>query len=136
MKKTGLQGVVNCFSVDVNPIDTIHILDIHKYLIKRTWYKIMFGLIKKIFIGILTGLVNRCNHTKRVFLSNQKRVIQPTLISLHSNGYSQEFYYYTFLVKLDRCVGTCNNLNGLSNKVCISNKTEDLNLNVFNIFHE
>ena len=36
MKKTGLQGVVNCFSVDVNPIDTIHILDIHKYLIKRT----------------------------------------------------------------------------------------------------
>ena len=25
---------------------------------KRTWYKIMFGLIKKIFIVLLTGLVN------------------------------------------------------------------------------
>ena len=25
---------------------------------KRTWYKIMFGLIKKIFIGLLTGLFN------------------------------------------------------------------------------
>ena len=25
---------------------------------KRTWYKIMCGLIKEIFIGLLTGLVN------------------------------------------------------------------------------
>ena len=47
MKKMGLKGVVNCFSVDFNPIDTNDILDIHKYLVKRTWYKIMFGFIKK-----------------------------------------------------------------------------------------
>ena len=25
---------------------------------KRTWYKIIFGLVNKIFIGLLTGLVN------------------------------------------------------------------------------
>ena len=36
-------------------------------------------------------------------------------------------------VKLDRCAGSCNTLNDLSNKVCIPNKTEDLNLSVFNI---
>ena len=36
MKKTGLQGVVNFFSVDFNPIDTNNILDIHKYILKRT----------------------------------------------------------------------------------------------------
>ena len=30
----------------------------------RTWYKIMFGLILKIFIGLLTGLVNGSNHKK------------------------------------------------------------------------
>ena len=71
MKKTGLKGVVKFFSVDFNPIDN-DILDIHKYLMKRTWYKIMFGLIKKIFIGLLTGLVNGSNHTKCVSLSNQK----------------------------------------------------------------
>ena len=29
---------------------------------KRTWYKIMFGLIKKIFIGLLTGIVSASNH--------------------------------------------------------------------------
>ena len=60
-------------------------------------------------------------------------MIQPTLINLHPNEYSQEFHYYPFAVKLDRCVGSCNTLNDLSNKVCIPNKTEDLNLSVFNM---
>ena len=55
------------------------------------------------------------------------------LINLHFNEYSQEFYYYSFSVKLDRCVGSCNILNDLSNKICIPNKTEDLNLSVFNM---
>ena len=36
MKKAGLKGVVNVFSVDFNPIDSNDILDIHKYLMKRT----------------------------------------------------------------------------------------------------
>ena len=93
----------------------------------------MFGLIKKIFIELLTGLVNGSNHTKCVSLSNQKCMIQPTLINLHPNEYSQEFHYYPFAVKLDRCVGSCNTLNDLSNKVCIPNKAEDLNLSVFNM---
>ena len=37
-----------------------------------------------------------------------------------------EFHYYPFVVKLDRCVGSCNTLNVLSNKVCVLNKMEDL----------
>ena len=60
-------------------------------------------------------------------------MIQPTLINLHPNEYSQEFHNYPFAVKLDRSVGSCNTLNDLSNKVCVPNKTEDLNLSVFNI---
>ena len=56
-------------------------LDIIKYLMKRTWCKIMFGLIKKIFIELLTGLVNGSNHKKCILLSNQKCMIQPTLIN-------------------------------------------------------
>ena len=123
------------FFVDFNPIETNDILDIHKYLMKRTRYKIMFALIKKIFIGLLTGLVNGSNHTKCVLLSNQKCMIHPTLINLHPNEYSQEFHYYPFAVKLDRCIGSCNTLNDndLSNKVCVPNKTEDLNPSLFNM---
>ena len=93
----------------------------------------MFGAIKKIFIVLLTSIVSVSNHKKCVSLSNQKCITQPTLINLHPNEYSQEFHYYPFAVKLDRCVGSCNNLNDLSNKVCIPNKTEDLNLTVLNM---
>ena len=67
-------------SVGFNPIETNNILDIHKYLMKRTWHKIVFGLIKEIFIGLLIGLVNGSNHIKCVSLSNQKCMIQPLLL--------------------------------------------------------
>ena len=93
----------------------------------------MFGLIKKIFIGLLNGLVNGSNHKKWILLNNQKYMTQPTLINLHPKEYSQEFHYCQFSVKLVRCVGSCNTLNDLSNKVCIPDKTEDLNLSASNM---
>ena len=58
--------------------------------------------MKKVFIGLLSGLFNPSNHTKCVSLSNQNHEIQPTLINLHPNEYSQDFHYNPFLVKLDR----------------------------------
>ena len=63
-----------------------------------------------------------------------------TLINLHPNEFSQQFHYYPFGIKLDSCIGRCNTscigrcntLNDLSNKVCVPNKTKDLNLSLFN----
>ena len=42
-------------------------------------------------------------------------------------------HYYPYVAELDRCVGSYNNL---SNKVCVPNKTEDLDLCMFNIITE
>ena len=85
----------------------------------------MFGIIKKIFIILLSDVVNGCNHAQCM--------IHPTLVNVHPNKYSQEFHYYLFAVKLDRCVGSYNTLNDLSNEVCVPNKAEDLNLSIFNM---
>ena len=41
-----------------------------------------------------------------MLLSNQKRMNQATLINLYPSEYNQEFRYYSFAVKLDRCVGS------------------------------
>ena len=79
----------------------------------------MFGLIKKMFIGLLTGVVNG------ISVSNQKCITQPTLINPYPNKLIHKFHYHPFAVKLDRRVGSCNNMNDLSNKVCVANKTED-----------
>ena len=85
------------------------------------------------FIVLLNDIVNGSNLIKCVSLSNQKYVIQPALINSHPNEYSQEFYYSPSAAKLDRCVGSCNTINGSSNKVCFPNKTEDLDLIVLNM---
>ena len=83
----------------------------------------MFGIIKTNFIVLSTNIVHASSHKKCVPLSNQKCEIQSTLINLHPNECSEECHYYPFAVKLDRCLGSCNTLNDLSNKVCVPNKT-------------
>ena len=93
MKKVGLQEAVKFFSVDFNSIDSNDFFDINRYLMKRTWHKTMFGLIKKFFIGLLTIIVSASNHTRCMSLSNQKFMTEPTLINLHANEHSQEFHY-------------------------------------------
>ena len=47
--------------------------------------------------------------------------MQPTLINLHPNEYSRKLHYYPFAVGIL-----------LSNKVCVLNKTENLNIHAFN----
>ena len=95
------------FSVDYRAFDTCNIIDIHEYLMKK------YGTC--------------------ISISNEKCMIQPTLINLHPNEYSQEFYYCPFEVKLHRSSASYNTLNDLSNKVYVPNKREDLHLSVFNM---
>ena len=93
----------------------------------------MFRLIKKMFTGLLTGIVSANNYTKFVSLSNQKCTTQPTIINLHPNEYTEGLLYFPFAINLDRCVGSCNTLNQLSNIIFVPNNTKDLNLSVFNM---
>ena len=44
---------------------------------------LMFGLINKIFIELLTDILSASNQIKYVSLSSQKRITQPTLIYLN-----------------------------------------------------
>ena len=113
--------------------DTINIIDIHKSLMKKTWYKIIFSFIKTIFIGLWTSVHNSSNYTKCVSLSNQECKTQPILIGLNSDDYPQGLHYYPFVVNLDKRVGSWDTLNNLYNMVCVPNKTEDLNISDFNM---
>ena len=83
------------------------------------------------FIRLLTGLVNASNHKKCISLGNQKCEIQPTFINLHLMNTVTN--YTSIHLELDSCAGTCKTPNDLSSKVCVPNKTEDLNIQVFNM---
>ena len=56
-----------------------------------------------------------------------------SLINLQPNEYCHKSHYYPFAVILGRCIGSCNSLTDLSNKICVPNETEDLNLGLFNM---
>ena len=57
-------------------------------------------------------------------------MIEPSLIHLHLNKYSQELCYYTLAVNLDRRVVSSNICNELSNRLCVLTKTGNLYLHV------
>ena len=97
----------------------------------------MFGLTKRMFIRLLTSIVNASNHKKWVSLSNQKCKTQPiTFTILHPNECRQELHYYPFAVTLEKCDGSSNTLDDLSNKLCVPYKIEDLNLIVLKWLQE
>ena len=83
----------------------------------------MFGIIKQIFIVLLTSIINTSsignasNHTKCVFLSKQKYEIQPASQGIQSRISLLSIYScirQMFYTKLEE-------------------NTEDLNLSVFNM---
>ena len=84
-------------------------------------------------IRLWTDIVSASNYVKCMSLSNQKCMSQPALINLNTNECSQWSHYYPFTIKLDRCVGSFNFFNDLSNKACAPNKIEYLNMYVFNV---
>ena len=84
------------------------------------------------FSRSLASIVNAPDHIRCISWNNQKCMTQPTLLNLHPNEYIEGLHYYPFAVDLVRCMGSCSTLNDSSNKLCIPNKTEDLNLRAFN----
>ena len=127
-REISLEENVYNSSVDCDAIDKSDIFNIQKYLMVKNGIKCL-AYQKSIYFIII---VSASNH-KCFSLNNQKCITQPTLINLNLNEYSQELHHYLFAVNLDRCVGSCNTLDYLSNRVCVPNKTEHLNLRVFNI---
>ena len=78
-------------------------------------------------------MANVPNFTTCTSLNNQLCITRPTLIDLNSDEYNQGLRYYSFIINLNRCNGSCNTLDKPSSRMCIANKTKDINLNVFNM---
>ena len=88
------------------------------------------------FIRTLASIVNTPGNAKCISLNTQQCMTQPTFINLYPNEYIEGLRYYAFAANLNRGLGICNTLHDLSNKVCVPNKTEDLNMIVFNMIRE
>ena len=80
----------------------------------------MFGFIMLLSFGGSLA-------TKYMSLNNEPCMARSTFIDLNP----VELKYYPFMISLDICSGSCNSVHDLSTKICVKNKTKDVNVKVF-----
>ena len=96
----------------------------------------MFVLLKKIFcIGSLflsssvsTTPLNAIPLTC-ISIKNQKCKVRPKIVDINSNNP----IFYPFSIKINKCSGSCNNINNPYAKNCVPNDVKELNVKVFNL---
>ena len=64
--------------------------------------------------------------SKYLSLNDKLCMFRPTVIDLNTI----ELKYYTFMISLEWCNGSCNDL---SSKICVLKKTKDIKVKVFNM---
>ena len=92
----------------------------------------MFGFIKKVFVVAMTFF--GCNALnvdplKCVSMNNQQCKIRPQKIDVNSNEPS----FYPYSVKINKCSGSCNNINDPYAKLCVPDVVKNINVKVFNL---
>ena len=91
----------------------------------------MFVFFKKIFcIGFLF-LSNLVSTTPLscILIKNQECKVRPKIVDINSNNP----IFYPFSIKINKCSGSCNNINNPYAKICVPDVIKDLNVRVFNL---
>ena len=104
IKKIELNEYVYDFSIDYDFIEVDDIL----VFIEKTWFKIMFTFIKKMFFAAMTfvgcGALNAIT-LKCVSMSNQKCLVRPAIMNINTN----EPLFYPYIIAVNKYIGSCNN---------------------------
>ena len=64
-----------------------------------------------------------------ISMINQKCTSRPKIIETNAN----EPVFYPYSIKINKCSGSCNNINDPFAKLCISDITKNINVKVFNL---
>ena len=96
-----------------------------------TYYK-MFGFIKKVFFTAMTFFyfnVLNVNSLECVSMNNQERKTKTKIIIINNN----ERVFYRFSIKVNKCSGSCNNINDPYTKLRVPDVVKNINVKVFNL---
>ena len=115
-------------SVYYDAIAVDDILHNHKYLTKT--HDIVqvkcLHLLKNVLIAMTFFT---CSALKCVSMSNQECKIRPEAININSN----EPLLYPYSVLVNKCRGSCNDINNPYAKLCVPDVAKTMNVKVFNI---
>ena len=77
------------------------------------------------FFGSLSNVIS----LECISMKNQECKVRPEIININSNNP----IFYSISVKINRCSGTCNNINDPYAKICVPDIGKNLNVEVFNL---
>ena len=89
-------------------------------------------LLKTVFLKAMMLFdcnVLSVNPLKWVSMNNQECRLRPEIINVNSNEPS----FYPYSIKVNKCSGSCNNINHPYAKLCVPDVVKDINVKVFNL---
>ena len=75
----------------------------------------IFNFVVKVFVLGLTVLSNITNGLECIWMKNQKCKVRPEIININSHNP----IFYPFGVKVNKCSGSCNNINNPHARICV-----------------
>ena len=92
----------------------------------------MFGFIKKVFVVAMTFFSFNplgVNSLECVLMNNQECRIRTKIINTNNN----EPVFYLFSIKVNKCSGSCKNINDPCAKLSLPDIFKNINVNVLNL---
>ena len=84
-------------------------------------------LLKNLVINVLN--VSKVKSFDCVSMINQKRMSRPKIIDVNAN----EPVFYPYSIKINKCNGSCNNINDPYAKFCVPDIIKNMNVKVFSL---
>ena len=84
----------------------------------------MFRFIKQIFISALVyfGNLSNVNSLECVSMKNQECKVRPEIVDINSDNP----IFYPFSIKVNKCNGSCNNINDPYTRICVPDIVKNL----------
>ena len=70
-----------------------------------------------------------CNELKWVSINNQECKIRPEIININGN----KPLFYPCSIRVNKCSGSCNDINNPYAKLCVADTVNNMNIKVFNL---
>ena len=90
----------------------------------------MWRFIKKAF-AIISSFFNLSyvNSLECISMNNQEYKTRPKIIDVNNNVP----VFYPYIIKVDKCTGSCSNINDTYVKLCVPDIIKNINIKVFNL---
>ena len=95
----------------------------------------MFRFVKRVFIATMTfaemSKMLKCvsNLLKCVSMSNQECKVRLAVVNINS----KESLFYPYSVLINKCSGSCNDINNPYAELCVFDVVKNMNIKVFNL---